>query len=94
MRLRFLSGLLLVTGLLGCAAPEPPSPPSPTSAVHLPLPRYVIHVARPALGGAAWRGGAREHALALDGQGCGLTVRGALRCRYPPPETRPPSPAD
>ncbi len=94
MRLRFLSGLLLLPGLLGCAAPEPPSTPIPTSAVRLPLPRYVIHAHAPALGGAVWRGGGREHALALDGQGCGLTVRGAVRCRYPPLNTRPPSPAD
>lgn len=94
MRLCYLPCLLVLADLFGCAAPGPESQPTPTSPVRLPLPRYVTHAPILALGGAAWRGGGREHALALDGQGCGLTARGALCCRYPPPETRPPSPAD
>ncbi|WP_200377337.1 hypothetical protein [Thiocystis violacea] len=45
----------------------------------------------PTIGGAAWRAGSRAHALALDGQVCGLTPRGEVRCYRRAVESRSPS---
>ncbi|WP_200377338.1 hypothetical protein [Thiocystis violacea] len=57
----------------------------------LPLPRYATHTRAPTIGGAAWRAAQRAHALALDGQVCGLTPRGEVRCYRPAVESRSPS---
>lgn len=91
MRLPSLLSLFLISGLVGCAAPE--VAPAPDDArltpKRLPLPRYVTDARAPWIGGAAWRAGHRAHALGLDGQRCGLTQRGEVRCRRPAAESMP-----
>lgn len=92
MRLRSLLSVFVLTILVGCAAPEvQPTPPAPPSPIRMLFPRYVTHAPAPVLGGAAWRGTRREHALDLDGQACGLTDRGRVRCQLPTAD--PPRPA-
>ena len=90
MRLHPLLSVAALTSLVGCAAPPIQPPPTP-DLIRMPLPRYVTHVPAPMLGGAAWRAGRRVHALALDGQVCGLTYRGEVRCQRPMAESTPPS---
>lgn len=91
MRLPALLGLLALTTLVGCATPAIDPPAAPQSPIRMPLPRYVTDDRAAVIGGAAWRARHRAHALGLDGQRCGLTHRGAVRCRRPGLDATPPS---
>ena len=76
---------LVLPGVLagGCASPPAPTPAA--MAQRMPFPQYGTHRAPAIRGGAAWRVGEREPALALDGQSCGIALDGRVRCwRIPP----------
>ena len=81
---------LSLVGVLvgGCASS--PAPPPALLEPRMPFPQYVTHRVPESRGGAAWRGGEREPALALDGQSCGLALDGRVRCWRLPPV--PPTP--
>ena len=77
--------LSLVGVLVGGCASSPTPPPALLMEPRMPFPQYVTHRLPESRGGAAWRGGEREPALALDGQSCGLALDGRVRCwRLPP----------
>ncbi|WP_209262195.1 hypothetical protein [Thiorhodococcus minor] len=90
MRLHPLLSVAALASLVGCAAPPIQPPPTP-HLIRMPLPRYATHAPEPRLAGAAWRAGRRTHALALDGQVCGLTHGGEVRCQRPMAKSTPPS---
>ena len=66
--------------LTGCSSAPPPTPAT-GSPPRLPFPSYVVNRSPEWLGGAAWRGGQPEHALAVDGQSCGVALDGRVHCR-------------
>jgi hypothetical protein len=82
-RVMWISLSLVGLVVAGCASSPAPTPTA--MAQRMPFPQYGTHRAPAIRGGAAWRVGEREPALALDGQSCGIALDGRVRCwRIPP----------